>query len=57
MIRNEYADHPEKVAMDLRDGMKVSFEKGWLHVRGSNSASRSCAANDFGLASRARVEY
>ena len=33
IIRGEYADHP----MDLRDGVKVSFEKGWLHVRGSNT--------------------
>jgi phosphomannomutase len=37
MIRSEYATHSEKVAMDLRDGVKVSFEKGWLHVRGSNT--------------------
>ncbi len=33
MIRTEYADHP----MDLRDGVKVSFENGWLSVRGSNT--------------------
>jgi phosphomannomutase len=33
MIRNEYADHP----LDLRDGVKVSFDEGWLHVRGSNT--------------------
>jgi phosphomannomutase len=33
IIRGEYADHP----MDLRDGVKVSFEDGWLHVRGSNT--------------------
>ncbi|MGH9838635.1 MAG: phosphoglucosamine mutase [Blastocatellia bacterium] len=33
MVRREHADHP----MDLRDGVKVSFEKGWLHVRGSNT--------------------
>jgi len=33
MVRNEYAGRP----MDLRDGVKVSFEDGWLHVRGSNT--------------------
>ena len=33
MIRQEYTGHP----MDLRDGVKVSFAKGWLHVRGSNT--------------------
>src|SRR5262249_59409546 len=32
-VRNEYAGHP----MDLSDGVKVSFEDGWLHVRGSNT--------------------
>jgi phosphomannomutase len=37
MIRNEYAGHPEKVALDLRDGVKVSFDRSWLHVRGSNT--------------------
>jgi phosphomannomutase len=33
MIRREFAGHQ----MDLRDGVKVSFEDGWLHVRGSNT--------------------
>ncbi len=33
MVRREFADHP----MDLRDGVKVSFDEGWLHVRGSNT--------------------
>jgi phosphomannomutase len=33
MVRRDYADHP----LDLRDGVKVSFERGWLHVRGSNT--------------------
>jgi len=33
MIRSEYAGHQ----LDLRDGVKVSFEDGWLHVRGSNT--------------------
>ncbi len=33
MIRNENAGHQ----MDLRDGVKVNFEDGWLHVRGSNT--------------------
>lgn len=33
MIRSEYAGLP----MDLRDGVKVGFENGWLHVRGSNT--------------------
>ncbi len=33
MIRNEYARQP----LDLRDGVKVSFDEGWLHVRGSNT--------------------
>jgi phosphomannomutase len=33
MIRREFAGHP----MDLRDGVKVSFDDGWLHVRGSNT--------------------
>src|SRR5262249_60773832 len=33
MVRNEYAGHQT----DLRDGVKVIFEDGWLHVRGSNT--------------------
>ncbi len=33
LIRNEYSGHQ----MDLRDGVKVNFEDGWLHVRGSNT--------------------
>jgi phosphomannomutase len=33
MIRSKYSGRP----MDLRDGVKVSFEEGWLHVRGSNT--------------------
>jgi len=33
MIRHEYAWRP----LDLRDGVKVSFDKGWLSVRGSNT--------------------
>jgi len=33
MIRNDYAGEQ----MDLRDGVKVIFEDGWLHVRGSNT--------------------
>ncbi len=33
MVRREYADQP----LDLRDGVKVTFESGWLHVRGSNT--------------------
>ncbi len=33
MVRNEFAGHQ----MDLRDGVKVNFEDGWLHVRGSNT--------------------
>jgi phosphomannomutase len=33
MIRNEYAWRP----LDLRDGVKVTFDEGWLHVRGSNT--------------------
>jgi len=33
MVRNEYAGH----RVDLRDGVKVSFDDGWLHVRGSNT--------------------
>lgn len=33
MTRATYADHP----MDLRDGVKVRFDHGWLHVRGSNT--------------------
>ncbi len=33
LIRREYADYP----LDLRDGVKVMFESGWLHVRGSNT--------------------
>ncbi len=33
MIRSEYSGH----SMDLRDGVKVSLEGGWLHVRGSNT--------------------
>ncbi|MGE0884855.1 MAG: phosphoglucosamine mutase [Blastocatellales bacterium] len=33
MIRNDYADQQ----MDLRDGVKVIFDDGWLHVRGSNT--------------------
>lgn len=33
MIRRDYADQ----ALDLRDGVKVNFADGWLHVRGSNT--------------------
>lgn len=33
MIRREYADQ----SLDLRDGVKVNFADGWLHVRGSNT--------------------
>lgn len=33
MIRRDFADHQ----LDLRDGVKVSFADGWLHVRGSNT--------------------
>ncbi len=33
MIRRDYAD----CEIDLRDGVKVLFEKSWLHVRGSNT--------------------
>ncbi len=33
MVRREYAAHQQ----DLRDGVKVSFENGWLTVRGSNT--------------------
>jgi len=33
MVRSEYAGHQT----DLRDGVKVIFEDGWLHVRGSNT--------------------
>jgi phosphomannomutase len=33
MIRREFAGQQ----MDLRDGVKVSFDDGWLHVRGSNT--------------------
>lgn len=33
MIRRDFADRP----MDLRDGVKVGFAEGWLHVRGSNT--------------------
>ena len=33
MVRTDYADYP----LDLQDGVKVQFEKGWLHVRGSNT--------------------
>lgn len=33
MTRTMYADRP----MDLRDGVKIRFENGWLHVRGSNT--------------------
>lgn len=33
LIRRDFADNQ----MDLRDGVKVSFADGWLHVRGSNT--------------------
>ncbi|MBL8171019.1 MAG: phosphoglucosamine mutase [Acidobacteria bacterium] len=33
LIRNDYAAERQ----DLRDGVKVSFAEGWLHVRGSNT--------------------
>jgi phosphomannomutase len=33
VVRSEYAGH----RMDLRDGVKVMFDDGWLHVRGSNT--------------------
>lgn len=33
MVRRDYANEQ----MDLRDGVKVMFSDGWLHVRGSNT--------------------
>ncbi|HQR32376.1 MAG TPA: phosphoglucosamine mutase [Blastocatellia bacterium] len=33
MVRREYANEQT----DLRDGVKVNFAEGWLHVRGSNT--------------------
>jgi phosphomannomutase len=33
VLRHQYADHP----IDVRDGIKVHLEKGWFHVRGSNT--------------------
>jgi phosphomannomutase len=33
MVRSAYAGHQ----MDLQDGVKIIFEDGWLHVRGSNT--------------------
>lgn len=33
MVRRDYANEQ----MDLRDGVKVVFSDGWLHVRGSNT--------------------
>jgi phosphomannomutase len=33
MIRQDFASYPQ----DLRDGVKVNFADGWLHVRGSNT--------------------
>ncbi len=33
LIRREYAAQP----MDLRDGVKVTTDDGWFHVRGSNT--------------------
>ncbi|MFN7929103.1 MAG: phosphoglucosamine mutase [Blastocatellia bacterium] len=33
MMRRDYAE----AEMDLRDGVKVLFANGWLHVRGSNT--------------------
>ncbi|MBL8188624.1 MAG: phosphoglucosamine mutase, partial [Acidobacteria bacterium] len=33
LIRRDFADEQ----LDLRDGVKVSFADGWLHVRGSNT--------------------
>lgn len=33
MVRREYANEE----IDLRDGVKISFVDGWLHVRGSNT--------------------
>ncbi|MBS1789541.1 MAG: phosphoglucosamine mutase [Acidobacteria bacterium] len=33
MVRRDYANEQ----LDLRDGVKVSFADGWLHVRGSNT--------------------
>ncbi|HWQ32525.1 MAG TPA: phosphoglucosamine mutase [Blastocatellia bacterium] len=33
LIRREYAAQP----MDLRDGVKVTMNDGWFHVRGSNT--------------------
>lgn len=32
-MRREFAAHEQ----DLRDGVKVIFPNGWLHVRGSNT--------------------
>jgi phosphomannomutase len=33
VLRHQYANHP----IDVRDGVKVRLEKGWFHVRGSNT--------------------
>lgn len=37
MIRQDFGGQPEKFGIDLRDGVKVNFPDGWLHVRGSNT--------------------
>ena len=33
LIRRDFAAE----RLDLRDGVKISFADGWLHVRGSNT--------------------
>ena len=32
-LRSQYAKHP----IDVRDGIKVRLERGWFHIRGSNT--------------------
>ncbi len=50
MIRSDYADRQ----MDLRDGVKVIFDDGWLHVRGSNTEPIVRIVTEAGSEARAR---
>ena len=50
MVRREYMNEQ----MDLRDGVKISFADGWLHVRGSNTEPIIRLISEAGSQKRAR---
>ncbi len=50
MVRREYINEQ----IDLRDGVKISFADGWLHVRGSNTEPIIRLISEAGNENRAR---